>query len=77
MLLENMGLISIVMLMILNDISTRPVETSKLSKLMACVKKCKDWITNNFLLLDSDKTEILLIGPNKTVDRISWIAICN
>ncbi len=23
----------------------------------------KDWMTNNFLLLHSDKTEILLVGP--------------
>ncbi len=44
-------------------ISTRPDETSKLSKLTECVKNIKDWMTNNFLLLNSDKTEILLIGP--------------
>ncbi len=47
-------------------ISTRPEETSKLSKLTECVKNVKDWMTNNFLLLDSDKTEILLIWPKKT-----------
>ncbi len=41
-------------------ISTRPDETSKLSKLTECVKNIKDWMTNNFLLLNSDKTEILL-----------------
>ncbi len=46
-------------------ISTRPEETSKLSKLTECVKNVKDWMTNNFLLLDSDKTEILLIWPKK------------
>ncbi len=46
-------------------ISTRPGETSKLSKLTECVKNVKDWMTNNFLLLDSDKTEILLIWPKK------------
>ncbi len=40
-------------------ISTRPDETSKLSKLTECVKNVKDWMTNNFLLLNSDKTEIL------------------
>uniref|UniRef100_A0A9J8A9E6 Reverse transcriptase domain-containing protein n=1 Tax=Cyprinus carpio carpio TaxID=630221 RepID=A0A9J8A9E6_CYPCA len=39
-------------------ISTRPGETSKLSKLTECVKNVKDWMTNNFLLLNSDKTEI-------------------
>ncbi len=30
-------------------ISTRPDETSKLSKLTECVKNVKDWMTNNFL----------------------------
>ncbi len=29
-------------------ISTRPDETSKLSKLTECVKNIKDWMTNNF-----------------------------
>ncbi len=43
-------------------ISTRPDETSKLSKLTECVKNIKDWMTSNFLLLNSDKTEILIIG---------------
>ncbi len=57
-------------------ISTKPDETSKLSKLTECVKNIKDWMTSNFLLLNSDKTEMLLIGP-KTVHRISWITICN
>ncbi len=42
-------------------ISTRPDETSKLSKLTECVKNIKDWMTSNFLLLNSDKIEILLI----------------
>ncbi|KAI2647458.1 putative RNA-directed DNA polymerase from transposon BS [Labeo rohita] len=39
-------------------ISTRPDDTSELSKLTECVKNVKDWMTNNFLLLNSDKTEI-------------------
>ncbi len=34
-------------------ISTRPDETSKLSKLTECVKNIKDWMINNFLLLTS------------------------
>ncbi len=37
-------------------ISTRPDETSKFSKLTECVINVKDWMTNNFLLLNSDKT---------------------
>ncbi len=47
-------------------ISTRPDETSKLSKLTECIKNVKDWMTNHFLLLNSDKTEILLIGPKNS-----------
>ncbi len=39
-------------------ISTKPDETSKLSKLTECVKNLKDWMTNNFLLLNSDKRDI-------------------
>ncbi len=51
-------------------ISTRPDETSKLSKLTECVKNFKDWMTNNFLQLNSDKTEILLIGPKNSTQNI-------
>ncbi len=51
-------------------ISTRQVETSKLSKLTECVKNVKDWMTNNFLLLNSDKTEILLIGPKNSTQNL-------
>ncbi len=51
-------------------ISTKPDETSKLSKLTECVKNVKDWMTNNFLLLDSDKTEILLIGPKNSTQNL-------
>ncbi len=40
-------------------ISTRPDETSKLSKLTAYFKNVKDWMTKNVLLLNSDKTEVL------------------
>ncbi len=43
-------------------ISTTPDEISKLSKLTECIKNFKDWMTNNFLLLNADKTEILLIN---------------
>ncbi len=51
-------------------ISTRPDETSKLSKLTECVKNIKDWMTNNFILLNSDKTEILLIGPKNSTQNL-------
>ncbi len=51
-------------------ISTRPDETSKLSKLTECVKNIKDWMTNHFLLLNSDKTKILLIGPKISTQNL-------
>ncbi len=51
-------------------ISTRPDETSKLSKLTECVKNIKDWMANNFLLLNSDKTELLLIGPKNSTQNL-------
>ncbi|KAI2644828.1 putative RNA-directed DNA polymerase from transposon BS [Labeo rohita] len=51
-------------------ISTRPDETSEISKLTECVKNVKDWMTNNFLLLNSDKTEILLIGPKNNTQNL-------
>ncbi len=51
-------------------ISTKPDETSKLSKLTECVKNVKDWMTNNFLLINSDKTEILLIGPKNSTQNL-------
>ncbi len=51
-------------------ISIRPDETSKLSKLTECVKIFKDWMTNNIILLNSDKTEILLIGPKNSTQNL-------
>ncbi len=56
-------------------ISTRPDETSKLFKLTECVKNVNDRMTNNFLILNSDKRYYLL--DQKTLHRISWITICN
>ncbi len=40
-----------------------------MAKLTECVKNIKDWMTNNFLLLNSDKTEILLIGPKNSTQN--------
>ncbi len=60
-LLENTGLVFIVDYYADDTqlyISTRPDEISKLAKLTECVKNLKDWMTNNSLLLNSDKTDI-------------------
>jgi len=44
-------------------ILSRPDENTNLTKLTECLKDKKCWKTCNFLLLNSDKTEVLLIGP--------------
>ncbi len=43
-------------------ISSRPGETHQIEKLMECIVNKKNWMTN-FLLLNSEKTEGLIIGP--------------
>ena len=43
-------------------LSFRPDETNQLEKLKACLKDIKSWMTCNFLLLNSDKTEVILLG---------------
>ncbi len=44
-------------------ISSRPGETHQIDKLMECIVDIKMWMTSNFLLLNSEKTELLIIGP--------------
>ncbi len=59
-----MGLAFTVMMMILSSIFIcGPVKHTKLTKLMECIVDIKNWMTNNFLLLNSEKTEVLIIRP--------------
>ncbi len=44
-------------------ISSWPSETHQIEKLMECIVDIKHWMTNNFLLLNSEKTEVVIIGP--------------
>ena len=44
-------------------LSFKPNETNKISKLQACLQDIKIWMTRNFLLLNSDKTEVIVLGP--------------
>ncbi len=44
-------------------ISSRPGETHQIEKLMECIVVIKNWMKNNFLLLNSEKIEVLIIGP--------------
>ncbi len=53
-----------VMLMILSSIFlSQPDETYQLAKITECIVDIKNWMTSNFLLLNSEKTEMLIIGP--------------
>ncbi len=44
-------------------ISSRPGEIHRIEKLIECIVDIKNWMMNNFLLLNSEKTEVLIIGP--------------
>ncbi len=49
-------------------ISSRPGETHQIEKLMECIVDIKNWMTNHFLLLNSEKKQVLIIGPkNHTI----------
>ena len=43
-------------------LSVKPDEVTQLSKMEACLLDIKEWMTQNFLLLNSDKTEIMVCG---------------
>uniref|UniRef100_A0A8C0XVG3 Reverse transcriptase domain-containing protein n=1 Tax=Cyprinus carpio carpio TaxID=630221 RepID=A0A8C0XVG3_CYPCA len=47
-------------------ISSRPGETYQFEKLTECIVDIKNWMTSNFLLLNSEKTEVLIIGPKSS-----------
>ena len=52
-------------------LSIRPDETNHLTKLQACLKDIKSWMTCNFLLLNPDKTEVILLGSKHLRNTLS------
>ena len=52
-------------------ISMRPDESNHLVQLQECLKNIKAWMTQKFLLLNSDKTEIVVIGPKHLRETLS------
>ncbi len=42
-------------------ISLRPGETHQIEKIMECIVDIKNWMTSNFLLINSEKSEVLII----------------
>ena len=49
----------------------KPDETNQLAKLQICLKDIKTWMTCNFLLLNSDKTEVIVFGPKHLRSSLS------
>lgn len=52
-------------------VSLRPENHSKLDSLHSCLTAIKDWMASNFLQLNTDKTEVLVIGPDHISSSIS------
>ena len=52
-------------------LSLKPGETSGLTKLQACLKDIKNWMACNFLLLNTDKTEVIVLGPKNSRNTFS------
>ena len=52
-------------------LSIKPEQSNQLTKLQACLKDIKTWMTRNFLLLNSDKTEVIILGPKHLRDTLS------
>lgn len=51
-------------------LSMKPDEKNQLVKLQACLKDIKTWMTSNFLLLNSDKTEVIALGPEHLRNKL-------
>lgn len=48
-----------------------PDDSHQLAKLQGCLQDIKSWMTCNFLMLKSDKTEAILLGPKHLRDILS------
>ena len=51
--------------------SMRPDELDQLSKFEACLRDIKSWMTSNYLLLNADKTELIILGPKHLRDKLA------
>ncbi len=49
----------------LNYIPIKHNDTSAFKRLEACLQEIKVWLTNNFMLLNDDKTQIFQFGPKE------------
>ncbi|XP_060760437.1 uncharacterized protein LOC132870681, partial [Neoarius graeffei] len=52
-------------------VSAKPDERHQLNKIEECVEDIRHWMLINFLLLNSDKTEVLVLGPHTARSKFS------
>ena len=52
-------------------VSAKPDDRHQLNKVEECVKDIRNWMLINFLLLNSDKTEVLVLGPHAARSKLS------
>jgi len=52
-------------------LSMKPDETNSLVRLQACLKDIKTWMTQNCLLLNSDKTEVVIFRSEHFREKLS------
>lgn len=51
-------------------ISFRPPDVSKLQILQSCLDSSRDWMADNYLQLNADKTEVIVFAPEKFVPLV-------
>ncbi|XP_038152993.1 uncharacterized protein LOC119791138, partial [Cyprinodon tularosa] len=51
-------------------LSINPDEANPLHRLQACLEDIKTWMTFNFLLLNADKTEVIVFGPESLKNNL-------
>ena len=56
-------------------LSTHTPSDSPPNTLMDCISDLKLWMHNNFLMLNTDKTEVLLVGPKPLLSKSSNFSV--